>query len=234
MAEPGSLRARLTRQWRVALAIVVGSLVIAGAVVVSSSSEAATPGTAAQPPSLLTSDQLRQPIHEHADFALFIRGQQFDFGQKQFVSYANDERSPNVHVHDPRHTVIHVHREGVTWDEFFRSEGFELVDSTNLAKREDTALKLPSGEWLRTTDKEHFTFIVNGVKVDGIAGLNIHGLERVLISYGSESDAEIQAQWGKVTDEACIPSGVCLDRGNGRGEHGDVEPCTASETTCSG
>ncbi|MGE5596527.1 MAG: hypothetical protein ACM3S1_10900, partial [Hyphomicrobiales bacterium] len=92
---------------------------------------------------------LRQPIHEHADFALYIRGERFDFGQPQFVSTNNRELSPNVHIHDPRHNVVHVHREGTTWDEFFLSLGFELSDVTNLGERGHEWLKLPSGEVLR-------------------------------------------------------------------------------------
>jgi hypothetical protein len=221
-----------SRQWRLSIAVVAAAVIVAGAIVATRSGEAtpADPG----PVTLLNADQLRQPIHEHADFAVFIRGQRFDFGQEQFISDADEELSPNVHIHDPRHTVVHVHREGTTWDEFLRSVGFELTDATNLGSIETTAMKLPSGEVLRNTSDERFTFIVNGVKVDGIAGSNIHGLERVLISYGSEPEEQVWAQFGQVTNEACIPAGVCIERGNGNGEHGEPEPCTGKDAQCTG
>lgn len=165
--------------------------------------------------------ELRQKIHQHADFALVIRGKQFDFGQPQFISTAEKELSPNVHIHDPRHTVIHVHREQTTWDEFFRSLGFELGD---------TCLKLPSGEQLCNNDRETLKFYVNGVKVDSLMFESIASLSRVLISYGSETEAQVLEQARQVTDEACIPAGLCQARGSGAGEHG--EPCAAGSDTC--
>ena len=113
--------------------------------------------------------ELRQPIHEHADLALFIRGQQFDFGRPEFVSVEGKEKSANVHIHDPRHTVVHVHREQTTWDEFLRSRGFELTDPTVGTPPEKTCLKIPTGERLCTTATESFKFVMNGVRIDGIA-----------------------------------------------------------------
>jgi hypothetical protein len=72
---------------------------------------------------------------------------------------------------------------------------------------------------------------MNGVPVDGIAQVNIAGLSRLLISYGPESLAEVlRTQWPQVTDQACIPAGLCLDRGSGAGEHG--EPCSVQGDQC--
>jgi len=167
--------------------------------------------------------ELRQKIHEHADFAVVIRGQQFDFGQKQFISTAEKELSPNVHIHSPRHTVIHIHREQTTWDEFFRSLGFELTD---------TCITLPAGERYCNTATEKLKFVVNGVRIDSIMFEDLQGLSRVLISYGPETDDQVMQQYAHVTDQACIPSGLCLARGTGSGEHGEPEPCTVSDNTC--
>ncbi len=177
--------------------------------------------------------ELRQKIHEHADFLLIIRGQKFDFGQPQFISTADNEKSPNVHIHDPRHTVVHVHREQTTWDEFFRSLGFGLSDITTGAKPGTACLTMPGGQKLCESATETFKFWVNAVRVDGIADLDIHGLERVLVSFGSESEQQVHDnQLPQVTDEACIPSGLCESRGSGAGEHGEPEPCSKNDTQC--
>lgn len=165
--------------------------------------------------------ELRQRIHQHADFALVIRGERFDFNQDRFISVEGEELSPNAHIHHPRYTVIHVHREQTTWDEFFRSLGFELSD---------TCVKLPSGEAFCNNERETLKFIVNGVRVDTIMFEDIQGLSRVLISYGPESGDEAMSQFAEITNEACIPSGLCRDRGSGAGEHG--EPCTIGDNTC--
>lgn len=207
------------RTWAPAGAILVIAVVVfavlfvrerGGAEVVTKPCEPGDPGC-----------ELRQKIHEHADLALFIRGERFDFGKEQFISVEGKELSPNVHIHEPRYTVVHVHREQTTWDEFFRSLGFELTD---------TCIKLPGGEALCGNDRETLKFVVNGVRVDTIMFEDIQGLSRVLISFGPESDEEVMRQYGQVTDEACIPAGVCKARGTGAGEHG--EPCTLANNTC--
>ncbi|MCO5202062.1 MAG: hypothetical protein M9925_10215 [Chloroflexi bacterium] len=218
----------LLGQWGIAAGIVLGAAIIAGAIVIARDDDGASASRLGV--QLPAGDTLRQRIHEHADFALYIRGERFDFGKPEFIATEDDEKNPNAHIHDPRHTVIHVHREATTWDEFFLSLGFELKDPTMLVEPGQESLKLPSGEVLRSNGTETLKFIVNGVRVDGIAGQNIGGLTRTLISYGDETGEELMAQYLTVTDEACIPSGVCIERGDGSGEHG--EPCSTAGGQC--
>ncbi|GIW18048.1 MAG: hypothetical protein KatS3mg064_1205 [Tepidiforma sp.] len=157
----------------------------------------------------------RAPTHEHADFAVVIRGERFDFGQPQFISDTEGkELSEHVHIHAPRFTVVHVHSTLVTWGEFFQSLGFKLTDpSFPGVTDERTCLELPSGEKLCNTASERWSFIANGVPVDGLATVNIGDLDRVLFSYGPETPEEALAKyWGLVTDQACIPSELCKAR----------------------
>lgn len=173
--------------------------------------------------------ETRPATHEHADFALWIRGKKFDFNQPQFISTETKELSDDVHIHAPRTTVVHVHRARTTWDEFFTSLGFQLNDSTLSATRGKASLKLPTGEVLTEGNGEKFTFYVNGVKVDGVARMNITDLDRVLISFGNQTDAQIADELAQVTDQACIPSEKCLDR-IPAGE--PKEQCTLSSNSC--
>lgn len=168
---------------------------------------AASPGWTAAGP--------RAATHEHADFALVIRGERFDFSQPQFLSDTDGkELSEHVHIHAPRFTVVHVHSTLTTWDEFFRSLGFTLTDpSFPGVTAERTCLQLPQGEKLCNTATERWSFIANGVPVDGLATVNIGDLDRVLFSYGPETPAEALAKyWSLVTDQACIPSELCRER----------------------
>ena len=169
--------------------------------------------------------------HQHADFAVFIRGQQFDFSQPQFVSGEGDERDPYVHIHAPRFTVVHVHKLGVTWDYFLHSLGFKLDDPSFKAVTPDrTTLTLPDGTVLKQSATETFKFYVNGVKVDGVSNTDIHDLDRVLISFGPETEQDVVAnQLPKVTDQACIPSERCTDR---IPKDEPPEQCTISNDTC--
>ena len=151
--------------------------------------------------------ELRQSVHWHADFALYIRGERYDFKQERFLSTAEDELSENVHLHGTRYGVVHVHREGTTWSEFFHSLGFELTD---------TCLRLPEGDRFCNSETERLSFILNGVRVDAIAFEDITDIDRVLISFGpfgsTESDEELWRQFAEVENEACILSGLCKDR----------------------
>ncbi len=163
--------------------------------------------------------ELRQEVHWHADFALYIRGVRFDFDNARFVSDEDAERSENAHIHPPRFHTVHVHREGTTWREFFDSLGFELTA---------TCLTLPGGERLCTSATERLSFILNGVRLDSLAFQDITDIDRALISFGSESEEELWRQYEQVTDEACIISRLCEDRVPEGGI--EEEPCTGGGT----
>ena len=161
--------------------------------------------------------ELRQPVHWHADFALYIRGERYDFSQERFISDEEDELTENVHIHNPRHNVVHVHREGTTWREFFHSLGFELTDR---------CITTPEGGHYCTSDMERLSFVLNGAKLERLAFQDITDIDRALISFGSETDEELLAQYELVTDEACIVSLLCMERVPPEGI--EEEPCTGS------
>jgi hypothetical protein len=175
--------------------------------------------------------EARAETHQHADFLLMIRGVQFKFDSDEFVSHEGKEHSDSVHIHDPRHTVIHIHREHTTWDEFWRSIGFELTDASFLGTTNDkVCMKMPDGSKICNTATETWKFYLNGVKVDGLSNLDLHDLDRALFSYGSESEQQVLAQVQMVSNEACIPSELCHDRIPPGGEAN--EPCGKSSNTC--
>jgi hypothetical protein len=157
----------------------------------------------------------RVPTHEHADFALFVRGQRFDFDKPEFTT-SEDETpvSDNVHIHEPRINVVHAHTTLTTWDEFWSSIGFALSDpSFPGVAGDNVCMTFPDGTKLCNTDTETWKFVANGVEVDGLANVTISDLSRVLFSYGPKDEDVFATQWPDVSDEACIPSGLCLERG---------------------
>ncbi len=155
-----------------------------------------------------------RPItHEHADFAVLIRGEMFDFSQPQFLSDTEgNELSEHAHIHARRFTVVHVHSALTTWDEFFRTLGFQLTDPSFSGVAE-SCMTLPDGEELCDSETERWSFIANGVPVDGLALVNIGDLDRILFSYGPETPEEARDRYyDLVTDQACIPSVLCAER----------------------
>lgn len=163
---------------------------------------------------------LRQSVHEHADFAVFVNGTALDFNDIRFLSTETNERSQSVHLHAPRTNVAHLHREQTTFDEFFLSLGMELTDD---------CLKLDTGEKLCNDNANGLQFMVNEVRVDKLQFEKMSDMGRVLISFGAR-DADLGAQWNQVTDEACIPGENCADRLPPGGI--EKEPCARSAAMC--
>lgn len=171
----------------------------------------------APPPTL--GGELRQTVHWHADLALYINGERYNFNQERFFSTTEDKLSENVHLHEPWHVVVHVHREGTTWWEFFDSLGFEFTD---------VCLTLPEGERYCNSETKQLSFILNGVRVDTLAFEDITNIDRVLITYGDESDEVLMERFAEVTDEACILSGLCKERE----PEGGVDPEDCGGVVC--
>ena len=153
-----------------------------------------------------TGCEARGPANTHADFAVFINGQQVDFDQPQYAA----KQGADVGFDTGGKTVA-AHKQLTTWDSFFRTIGIELVDSTVPGGTiETTCMTMPGGTKYCQDAKDTFKFYVNGVKVDGIDNTNIVDLDRVLISYGPDTPAQVvSAQLPKLTAQACQLSNRC-------------------------
>ena len=171
-------------------------------------------------PVLTEAVELRQPVHDHADLAIVVRGQLLDLSADEFLSTADEAKSENAHVHAPRTAVVHIHREQTTWSELFLSLGGKLTD---------TCLSISNNDYCPSAS-ESLKFLVNGVRVDAIRYMEIGEMDRVLISYGAETDEQVLAQLRLLTDQACIPSENCAARVDPNSP--EVEPCAKSETSC--
>lgn len=170
-------------------------------------------------------------FHEHADFALFLNGKQFDFSGNEFMhvepcvsfnplfqeAYAHgeaEELKEAVDLHDNVGPVIHVHQAGTSYHDFFESLGM-IFENTHFVDRE--------GKETRNNETHSWRFFLNGKEVSSLANTEIRDLDRVLITYGprDRSMASIQAELGQVTNDACVASEKCPHR-----------PASLSTETC--
>ncbi len=149
-----------------------------------------------------TVNELRQEVHWHADFVVFIEGAQIVFNSGEYVTTEDFTVAEYVHIHEPYYSVVHVHREQTTWSEFFETLGWELSA---------TCLIFDQKKYCSNEEKS-LIFYVNDVQVDSITFLEISDLQRVLISYGNLSKKELSQQLEIVGKESCILSELCLDR----------------------
>ena len=161
-------------------------------------------------------------FHEHADFALFLDTVRFDFAKDEFMSikpcvaksnswvptaYAHGlDLEEAVDLHNRDGNVVHVHQEGVTWHDFFESLKMGL---------EDNLFVDHEGNQYKEDDTFEFYFFVNGERVDTLADREIRDLDQVSISYHSNDNPPAFAgfEHGMVTNNACLFSGSCPQRG---------------------
>ena len=124
--------------------------------------------------------------HIHADIKVYINGNAIDFSQKKYQLNARF-----IHFEDRLGDVVHVHATGMTLGHLFKSIGMDfssncIVEGQSYCNDADKTLK----------------FYVNGQQSNEFGNRIIKDLDKYLISYGSENEAEIQKQLDSITNLA--------------------------------
>lgn len=144
---------------------------------------------------------LAQPAetHYHANFAVYINGEREEFAFPTYYEEVaacttayHDNPKGRVHMHGQVNDVIHVHDMRVTYGNFFQNLGWG-IGKDYLATLD---------EIYREDDTNRLTFVLNGEEIDSVTNRVIGNLDKLLVSYGSESDEELQAQYGTIADTA--------------------------------
>lgn len=138
-------------------------------------------------------------VHYHANFAVFIDGQRERFENPFYYEEvtscnleAGNEPEHRVHMHDKANDVIHVHDGAVSWGNLFQNIGWNI-----------------NKEYINTSEKllvddshKKVSFILNGEPMSDVTGKVIGSKDRLLVSYGSESDDELKQQFGSISSSA--------------------------------
>lgn len=143
-------------------------------------------------------------IHYHADFAVYLNGERYNFSQEKYMSTENKSLSNFAHFHDMDGNIIHKHAEGVTLGFFLDTLDISLNDSCLIL--DDDTPYCNDGEKI-------LKMYVNGKENDDFSDYDIHEEDKILISYGDESEEEIQSQLDSLTEDACIYSLTCPEKG---------------------
>ncbi|MEK6954755.1 MAG: hypothetical protein AABX01_07115 [Candidatus Micrarchaeota archaeon] len=143
-------------------------------------------------------------VHEHAGFKVYLDGEQFNFTNGKYMSEEGDLRSNFVHLHDMNGEILHKHVSGIRLKEFFGSIGM-VFNSTCFVTDEKKAYCNSEGKTLK--------FFVNGGQNLQFGEYEFKDLDKLLISFGGESKADIALQLASISDNACIYSKKCPERG---------------------
>jgi len=143
-------------------------------------------------------------VHVHADFQMYVRDERIRFTAAKYQSDNLNIRHADIHFHDGNDDVIHRHADGITLVEFFKS--LEIMITND-------CLTLDTGVAYCTNDAEKLIFYVNGVVTPSIVDYVIAEEDRVLLYYGIPENKNLNSYKNAVTDEACLYSGTCPERG---------------------
>lgn len=123
------------------------------------------------------------PVHEHAAFAIFTNGIKRDFKDKKY-----HERNPDIHIGSDNPEIVHKHKSGITWGQFFES----LPKPMKVTK---DCLTTGTGHEFCSTGRAKLKFYLNGKFVDDVLGMEIKDGGRLLVSFGVENEIEVRKQF---------------------------------------
>lgn len=145
-----------------------------------------------------------EEYHTHADFLLVINDTETDLSGDAYMSVAARVLHPEVHLHDNHDDVIHFHAPNISLVEFLASLGIAVTPECITLKNEihcvdeNTVLRLYVHTEDRTAD------LLTYVPLDE---------DRALLYLGTPNNPSLPSYLEAVTDEACIYSGTCPERG---------------------
>ncbi|HSW37783.1 MAG TPA: hypothetical protein VLG37_05470 [Candidatus Saccharimonadales bacterium] len=142
--------------------------------------------------------------HYHANFAVYINGRREEFKSPKYYeeeAACTDESNistpqERAHMHDQINSVIHVHDHATTWGQFFENLGW--VVGPNFIQNADGQLNV-------ATDQAKLHILLNGqdyTDLTPITNMVIKDEDRLLVSYGDESDSNLQAEYKSVPSTA--------------------------------
>lgn len=156
-----------------------------------------------------------EEVHLHSDFEVFLDGRLYDFSNNKYQSKAKHIQSEHIHLHDNVGHIIHRHEHNITLQTFFASLGFDLTDECITTDENATFC---------SDENNQLQLFVNGQLTNPIANYVNEEEDQILLFYGPPDDDVIDNLLSNVTDEACIYSGTCPERG--------VAPAESCGLTC--
>ncbi len=132
--------------------------------------------------------------HDHADMIVYVNGERINFSQEQF-----QVRSTYVHFEGGDGDVVHTHATNVNLGFTFQALGMRITS---------TSISTQDGQLYENGAAGELKVFVNGVRIEDPPNYIIQALDKILISYGDENEAELQALLETVPDSARNLQGV--------------------------
>lgn len=151
------------------------------ALILSACNHSVTQQTASQSP------QTQSPhVNFQASFAVFTNDV-----FRVFTASMYHNRSGDVYIEVSNANVVNVKKSGITWGDFFKTLPMELTSD---------CLTTGTGEKFCNSQTKTLKFYINGQKADNFQNTEIKDGDKALISYGQETEAQIQNQLKKISE----------------------------------
>jgi len=154
------------------------------------------------------------PNHTHADVALYIDGKKLDLSDEKYMSSEQNTLHQFFHLHDGNGNVIHRHKPGIAISELFSS--FRITMTKDCVTVDD-------GQESCTDGKNRWRMIVNGGERMFDPSYVFKDTDKILLTYGA-SDTTWEEEWWNMTDDACLYSKTCPERGEPPTENCIADP----------
>ena len=128
--------------------------------------------------------------HIHQDFKVYIEDKAIDFSQGK---YQKPHLNARVHLEGGNGDLIHKHATGVTMGFFLKSLDMSF---------DKNCLILDTGEKYCSGDDKTLKFYVNSKPNNEWENYDLKDLDKILISYGNESEEAITQQLASITDKS--------------------------------
>ncbi len=140
------------------------------------------PNVSAPPQSNLTENN----VETRASFAIFTDGTFRVFTASKYHNLSQD-----VYITAQNPNTVIVKKENITWADFFKTLPMELSSD---------CLTTGTGQRFCTNQTKTLKFYINGKKVENFLEQKIQNGDKALITFGSESEQQIQNQIRGIPD----------------------------------
>jgi len=120
------------------------------------------------------------PEDKKASFAIFTNGT-----FRVFTASMYHNQSVDVFIKADNPNVVLVKKENLTWDDFFNTLPFKLTNE---------CLTTGTGETFCTNEESSLKFYINGSENPNALNQIIDPGDKLLVSFGDDSDSEIESQ----------------------------------------
>lgn len=160
----------------ITMIMILSALVILGFFFFTSSKKSPSVST-----ELITSaPQAKASVDKKASFAVFTNGTFRIFTASMYHNLSSD-----AYIESSNPNIVHIKKENITWDDFFKTLPLNLSRD---------CLTTGTGETFCTGERGALKFYINGKFDDNALSQEIDDGDQLLVTFGRETDTQIQKQ----------------------------------------